>query len=175
MVCTSSSACRVTMGHWGQCHHIPEMARHCMATLGGHTHTSTTTFGVADAPYSTVGSNCAAPCSGVKRWCACHPQHVGSPWGNGGNVTTSQGWQGTAWSPWVGGTHTPYSTVGSNCAAPFGCLTVVCTSSSARGAQWCIALHNCTAKATHPRTGRTLLGHLGGPHTHHTCTPLPQS
>ena len=131
VVCTSSSACRVTMGHWGQCHHIPEMARHCLATLGGHTHTSTTTFGVADAPYSTVGSNCAAPCSGVKRWCACHPQHVGSPWGNGGNVTTSQGWQGTAWSPWVGGTHTPYSTVGSNCAAPFGCRTVACTSYSA--------------------------------------------
>ena len=33
-----------------------------------------------------------------------------------------------------GATHTPYSTVGSNCAAPFGCLTVVCTlSSAARG------------------------------------------
>ena len=29
--------------------------------------------------------------------------------GHGGNATTSQGWQGTAWSPWVGShTHTVF-------------------------------------------------------------------
>ena len=58
---------------------------------GGHTNTTTTTFGVADTVF-----DCG---SGVVRWCTRHPQHLGSPWGIGGNAFTSPGWQGTPWPP----------------------------------------------------------------------------
>eukprot|EP00966_Prymnesium_polylepis_P114173 2638660-Prymnesium_polylepis.1 len=68
---------------------------------GGHTHTTTITFGVADTVFDS--SNCG---SGVGQWCAHHLQHLGSPWGIGGNGPTPQGWQDTVWSPWEG-THTP--------------------------------------------------------------------
>ena len=101
VVCTSSSASRVAVGHWGQCPHTPGMAGHCLATFGGHTHTTTTTFGVTDSVFD--GSKCS---SGVVRWSAHHLQHLGSPWGIGGNDPTPQGWQDTAWSP-SGDTHTP--------------------------------------------------------------------
>ena len=47
VVCAQSSAARAAMGHWGNYPHTPGMAGHCLVTLGGHTHTSTTTFGVA--------------------------------------------------------------------------------------------------------------------------------
>ena len=47
VVCTSSPAYRVAMGHWGQCPHTPGMAGHCLATLGEHTHTP-------QQPYYTV-------------------------------------------------------------------------------------------------------------------------
>ena len=36
-----SSACRVAMGHWGQCLHIPGRVDNYLVTFGGHTHTST--------------------------------------------------------------------------------------------------------------------------------------
>ena len=65
---------------------------------GGQTHTTTTTFRVADTVF-----DCG---SGVVRWCARHPQHLGSPWGIGGNAPTPQVWQETAWLP-LGATHTP--------------------------------------------------------------------
>eukprot|EP00966_Prymnesium_polylepis_P022866 526027-Prymnesium_polylepis.1 len=38
------------------CPHTPGMAGHCLVTLGGHTDTTTTTFGVADTVFD--GSNC---------------------------------------------------------------------------------------------------------------------
>ena len=101
VVCTPSSAARAAMGRWGQCPHIPGMAGNCLVTLGGHTHTTTTTFGAPDSVFD--GLNCG---SGFIRWCAHHPQQLGPPWGIGGNAPTPQGWQATAWSPW-GGTHTP--------------------------------------------------------------------
>jgi hypothetical protein len=88
------------MGHWGQCPHIPGMAGNCLVTLGGHTHTTTTTFGAPDSVFD--GLNCG---SGGIRWCAHHPQQLESPWGIGGNAPSPQRWQGTAWSPWEG-THT---------------------------------------------------------------------
>ena len=97
-VCAQSSAARAAMGHWGHSPHIPGMAGQCVVTFGGHTHTTTTTFGVADTVF-----DCG---SGVVRWCARHPQHLGSPWGIGGNAPTPQGWQETAWLP-LGATHTP--------------------------------------------------------------------
>ena len=100
-VCAQSSAARAAMGHWGHSPHIPGMAGQCVVTFGGQTHTTTTTFGVADTVFD--GSNCS---SGVVRWCAHHLQHLGSPWGIG-------------------------------------------------------------AMPPHPRDGRTLLGYLWGPHTHH--------
>jgi hypothetical protein len=71
----------------------PGMAGHCLVTFGGHTHTTTTTFGVADTVF-----DCG---SGVVRWCARHPQHLGSPWGIGGNAFTPQGWQGTPWPSYL--------------------------------------------------------------------------
>ena len=37
VVCTSSSASRVAMGHWGQCPHTPGMARHCLVTARENT------------------------------------------------------------------------------------------------------------------------------------------
>ena len=102
-VCAQSSAPRAAMGHWGHSPHIPGMAGQCVVTFGGQTHTTTTTFGVADTVFD--GSNCGA---GVVRWCAHHLQHLGSPWGIGGNAPTPQGWQDTAWSPW--GRHTNTTT-----------------------------------------------------------------
>ena len=71
---------------------------------GGHTNTTTTTFRVADTVF-----DCG---SGGVRWCARHPQHLGSPWGIGGSAPTPQGWQDTAWSPWGGQTHTTTITFG---------------------------------------------------------------
>jgi hypothetical protein len=65
VVCTSSSAARAAMGYWGQCPHTPGMAGHCLVTLGGHTHTTTTTFGAPDSVFD--GLNCG---SGVI--CRCH-------------------------------------------------------------------------------------------------------
>ena len=106
VVCTSSSAARAAMGYWGQCPHTPRMAGHCLVTLGGHTHTSTTTFGVAHT-WPTLYSVRIAQCgSGAVRWCAHHLQQLGPQWGIGGNGPTPQGWQDTPWSP-SGGTHTP--------------------------------------------------------------------
>jgi len=70
VVCTSSSACRVTMGHWGQGHHIPGMARHCLATFGGpHTHCIRPLVRIAQRR------------SGVVRWRVRHPQQLGPQWG----------------------------------------------------------------------------------------------
>ena len=48
---------RATMGRWGDPPHTPGMAGHCLVTLGGHTHTTTTTFGAPDTVFD--GSNCA--------------------------------------------------------------------------------------------------------------------
>ena len=72
VVCTSSSACRVTMGHWGQCHHIPGMAGHCLATLGGgpHTHRIRPLVRIAQRR------------SGVVRWCVRYPQQLGPHMGH---------------------------------------------------------------------------------------------
>eukprot|EP00966_Prymnesium_polylepis_P224282 5188294-Prymnesium_polylepis.1 len=39
------------MGHWGQCPHTPGMAGHCLVTLGGHRHTTTTTFGTPNTVF----------------------------------------------------------------------------------------------------------------------------
>ena len=86
-------------GIGGNAPHTPGMAGHCLVTLGGHTHTTTTTFRVADTVF-----DCG---SGGVRWCARHPQHLGSPWGIGGNAHTPQGWQDTAELPW-GSTHTQH-------------------------------------------------------------------
>ena len=97
VVCAQSSAARAAMGHWGNYPHIPGMAVHCLVTLGGHTHTTMTTFGAPVTVHVFDGSNCG---SGVVRWCAHHLQHIGSPWGIGGNAVTPKGWQDTAWSPW---------------------------------------------------------------------------
>ena len=70
VVCTSSSACRVTMGHWGQCHHIPGMAGHCLATFGGpHTHRVRPLVRIAQRG------------SGVVRWRVRDPQQLGPQWG----------------------------------------------------------------------------------------------
>ena len=100
VVCTSSSAARAAMGHWGQCPHTPGMAGHCLVTLGGHTHTTTTTFGAPDTVFDR--SNCGW---GVVQWCAHHLQLLGTPWGSEGYTPTSQGWLGTAGSPWGDHTH----------------------------------------------------------------------
>eukprot|EP00966_Prymnesium_polylepis_P124860 2887812-Prymnesium_polylepis.1 len=62
-----------------------------------------TTFGVADTVFDS--SNCG---SGAVQWCAHHQQHLGSPWGIGGNGPTPQGWHDTAWPPW--GRHTNTTT-----------------------------------------------------------------
>ena len=97
VVCAQYSAARAAMGHWGNYLHIPGMAVHCLVTLGGHTHTTMTTFGAPVTVHVFDGSNCG---SGVVRWCAHHLQHIGSPWGIGGNTVTPKGWQDTAWSPW---------------------------------------------------------------------------
>ena len=106
VVCAQSSAARAAMGHWGNYPHTPGMAGHCLVTLGGHTHTSTTTFGVAHT-WPTLYSVRIAQCgSGAVRWCAHHLQQLGPQWGIGGNAPTPQGWQDTPWSP-SGGTHTP--------------------------------------------------------------------
>jgi hypothetical protein len=56
VVCTSSPAYRVAMGHWGQSHHTPGVAGHCLATLGGHTHTTTTTFSVRGRAHEVIFS-----------------------------------------------------------------------------------------------------------------------
>jgi hypothetical protein len=80
VVCTPFSASRVAMGHWGNSPHTQGMTGHCLVTLGGHTHTTTTTFGTPDTIFN--GSNCG---SGFVRWCAHNFQHLGSPWGIGGN------------------------------------------------------------------------------------------
>ena len=70
VVCTSSSACRVTMGQWGQCHHIPGMAGHCLATLGGGPHTHRVRLLVRIAQRR----------SDVVRWRVRHPQQLGPQW-----------------------------------------------------------------------------------------------
>ena len=103
VVCTSSPAYRVAMGQWGQCPPYPRDGRTLLGHLGGHTHTTTITyFSVPDSVFD--GSNCG---SGVIQWCA-HHQHLGYPWGIGGNDHTPKGWQDTAWLPW-GSTHTHHN------------------------------------------------------------------
>ena len=58
------------MGHWGQCHHIPGMAGHCLATFGGpHTHRVRPLVRIAQRR------------SGVVRWRVRHPQQLGPQWG----------------------------------------------------------------------------------------------
>ena len=52
--------------------HIQEMAGPCLVTFGGHTHTSTTTFSVADTVFDRL-VRVAQRRSGVVRWCARHP------------------------------------------------------------------------------------------------------
>ena len=71
VVCMSSSACRVTMGQWGQCHHIPGMAGHCLVTLGGGAHTH------CIRPLVRI----AQRRSGVVRWRVRYPQQLGPQWG----------------------------------------------------------------------------------------------
>ena len=71
VVCMSSSAYRVTMGHWGQYHHIPGMAGHCLVTLGGGAHTH------CIRPLVRI----AQRGSGVVRWRVRYPQQLGPQWG----------------------------------------------------------------------------------------------
>ena len=114
-----------------------------MVTLRGDTHTTTATFGAPDTVFD--GSNCG---SGVIRWCAHHLQHLGPPWGIGGNDPNPR--DGRTLLGHLQGGHTHLHNVirrsqhladtvfGANCAMRFGCRSVVCTSSSAAsvGPQW---------------------------------------
>ena len=108
MVCTSSSAARVAMRHWGQCPHTPRDGRTLLGHLGrAHTH---------------------------------HHNHIRR---SRHRIRRFE--------------------------LRFGCHTVVCTSSSASRVtmgHWGQCPH------TPPRDGRTLLGYLGGAHTHTTTTIL---
>ena len=98
-----------------------------------------------------------------------HPQHPGSPWGIGENVSTLQGWQGTAWSPWKG-TQTqpqPHSALpttafdGSN-------RKVVCTSSLASR----VAMGHLGQQYFTPgMAGHCLVTLLGRPHSPHHERP----
>jgi len=105
--------------------------------LGGHAHTTKTTFGVADTVFDRSWFELCG--SGGIRCCA-HYQQLGPLWGIGGNAPTPQGWQDTGWSPW-GATHTHHQDHIRRCRhriRPFmvrivriGCRTVVYTPSSA--------------------------------------------
>jgi hypothetical protein len=101
VVWTPSSAARVAMGHGGNAT-TSQGWQDTAWSPSGAKHPQPQPHSALPTPYPTVSSYG----SGVVRWCARHPQHVGSPWGIGGNATTSQRWQDTAWPPW-GATHTP--------------------------------------------------------------------
>ena len=141
----------------------PRDGRTLLGHLGGHTHTTTTTFGIADTVFD--GSNCG---SGVVRWCAHHLQHLGSPWGIGGNAPTPRGWQDTAWSP-LGGAHKHHHDHIPRCRhrvrLRFGWRTVVCTSSSASR----VAMGHCGQCPHTPGMAGHCLANFGG-HTHTTMT-----
>ena len=104
---------------------------------------------------------------GCRTWCAHHLQHLGSPWGIGGNAPTPQGWQDTAWSP-LGGAHEHHHNHIRRCRhrirLRFGCRTVVYTSSSASRVAmgyWGQCLH------TSGMAGHSLATLLDGPHSPH--------
>ena len=142
----------------------PRDGRALLGHLGAHTPTTPTTFSVPDSVFD--GSNCG---SGVVRLWSQHPQHPGSPWGIGENVSTLQGWQGTAWSPWKG-TQTqpqPHSALpttafdGSN-------RKVVCTSSLASR----VAMGHLGQQYFTPgMAGHCLVTLLGRPHSPHHERP----
>eukprot|EP00966_Prymnesium_polylepis_P094249 2181644-Prymnesium_polylepis.1 len=67
----------------------PRDGRTLLGHLKGLSDITTTTFDVADTVFD--GSDCG---SGVVRWCAHHPQHLGSPWGIGGNAPHTPGMAG---------------------------------------------------------------------------------
>jgi hypothetical protein len=172
VVCTSSSACRVTMGHWGQCHHIPGMAGHCLVTLGGRTHTSTTTFGVGlpmhrIRPLVRIAQRRLRVSNGGVHVILSMQGHHGAL---GAMPPYIPGMAGHCLATLGGGAHT-------HCIRPLvriaqrgsGVVRWRVRDPQQLGPQLGIALPNCTAKATHIRIAGHCLVTFGA-HTHTSKT-----
>ena len=140
-----------------------------MVTLGGHTHTTMTTFGAPVTVHVFDGSNCG---SGVVRWCAHHLLIISSIWGRHGalGAIPPHPRDGRTLLGHLGGhTHTTTTTYfsvpdfvfdGSNCGS--GVVRLCARHLQHLGSPWALE-----AMLPHPKDGRTLLGHLGRAQTHH--------